>query len=81
MMQLVVVLLNLMTMLMRMVGNLDRDDEVAWALTGNGKFTIRSVWDKIRRRCPTVVWGGSFLNRVGISKVETAPDWVGSGRV
>lgn len=73
MMQLVVVLLNLMTMLMRMVGNLDREDEVAWALTGNGKFTIRSVWDKIRR-CPTVVW-------VGFSKVETALDWVGSGRV
>lgn len=36
--------------------NEEREDELQWVLTSNGKFTIRYVWDKLRKRILRVNW-------------------------
>ena len=34
----------------------DREDEVIWTLSNDGEFSVKSVWERLRRRYPLVGW-------------------------
>ena len=43
--------------------NIDREGEVVWSMSNNGNFSIKYVWEKMRRRNSAVTWHKDSIPR------------------
>lgn len=48
--------------------NINRDDEVEWVLTADKKFSVKAVWNKLRRRNPIVSWANLLWHKDNIPR-------------